>query len=875
MTTPEPLAPRPTESDVDRARAAGSPVRVYPDGWAHALTVLAESGAAGRRSHSGIEIIGGESRTEANRDLYPREWRGCNNEPGVIDAMLLDPAGAAIATEYRDNLRPAVPRLEPPEDATPEEVADLEFVELALWRSMPGGGWRAFWEESIEGVIRGLSLFERTFPFDTASGSNLVRLDPILAWSIDDWISDASGWGIRQAPSQSDERDRNSAARGATIESKRLFAVRYGWQNRGGNPEPYGIMRAGYRPWKSRRLLHLLLMNGSERAAYGIPYVEIDPDVAQKGDLDTVSNMMRNWRASLRGFGTFPPGYKPGVLTVPFDAGKVSALYDRMAVEWFQACGVPHLRIGDGAGAFNLHESMGSAFGRRLQGISAMLAESIEREIVRPLVLLRRDGATRFPRVSPGETLVGSPIDLVSTTIAASSAGVVSDRDGEIEARVRSLLLLPDMPAAEDDEIAEGPAGSDDVQKTAFNGAQIASAVDIVDRVATGKLTPEAARGLLLAFFPLDAEAVDAILTDIESRAPEPPPAPSGGPTPSEDVDEDDDEPAGAEDGEADDDPSEETEDDAPEALSDRFAGRVDAFGRLLAGPGGRPLRPVEEIVRLDETRTRTDAAANEVAAIVGEWRMTVAPKYAAQLAKAGSFEAMLPVPVPMQANLTRDLTATLTKVYKAGLESVESEAERLERRPELRAKMERADLDRGKSGDLGAPDKLSECGHAHALAAKAPRPSRGLPADPIDKVDPEAAIRSTVATTVRAEADKLRTASLAALQSAGRGGMPPDTPEQAAHVVETTVRQLSLPLARVQGQQDSNTIFGLARQQAQRAQGSSRFLYSNLIESDTCSPCADLDGSTFGIEQLADFATPYVGCEGGDRCACLILALD
>ncbi len=51
--------------------------------------------------------------------------------------------------------------------------------------------------------------------------------------------------------------------------------------------------------------------------------------------------------------------------------------------------------------------------------------------------------------------------------------------------------------------------------------------------------------------------------------------------------------------------------------------------------------------------------------------------------------------------------------------------------------------------------------------------------------------------------------------------------------------------------------------------------MYSNLIESNTCQPCADLDGDTFGVEQMDQYATPFAGCEGGDLCNCLIIALD
>jgi hypothetical protein len=807
------VAPPPTvtEADLSHAQAVGGLVRVYHEDWTGIALGLADVGEGGRRSHSGVEVISGEVRVEENRDLLPSEWRGRRNEPGVIDAMLLDPIGSAIALEYRDNLRSAPPRLEPPADATSEELADLEYIEQAVFRSMPGLGWAGAWSEMVEGVIRGLGLFERTFPLDRGLGAHVCRLDPILAWSIDDWIKDADGWGIRQYSSNSDElRGRGGMSRGPVLESRRLMAVRYGWQNRGGNPEPYGLMRPGYRSWKSRRLLHLLLMNGSERAAYGIPYVEIDPEVAQKGDLETVQNMLRNWRSSLRGMGTFPPGYRPGILTVPFEADKVTALYDRMGIEWFQACGTPHLRIGDGAGAMNLHESMGSAFGRRLQGIGAMLAETVFTEIVRPLVLLRRPGAKRFPRVTAGETLIGSPVELVGAATTAIQSGAIKDRAGEVEDRLRSLLMLPEIP--EDDE-GEAPEVDEDAEAD-----------------------PDTAEDAPVAY---DGGEVD------------------------EDSDADEETVGTAE----------------PLTLSDRYGDRVDQFGRILAGPGGRPLRAAEAVISLAETRGRTEEASNAVASAVGAWRMDAGRKYADALAKAGTFDAMRAVPVPMQRDLLDELQRVYRRVYAAGLESVKAERERFERRPDLRQQAIAEGLERGQGGDIPAPETLADCGHdhAHALADKAaaPAPAPGLPSSPVDAVAPEDVIRTTALTTVDAEAAKMRTAALSSLQSAGRGGLPPAEADTVAAVVRGAVEQLSLPLARVQGQRDAGTLFGLAREQEQRAQGSTEFIYSNLLESNTCAPCADLDGDTFGVEQMDQYATPFAGCEGGDLCNCLIIALD
>jgi len=71
------------------------------------------------------------------------------------------------------------------------------------------------------------------------------------------------------------------------------------------------------------------------------------------------------------------------------------------------------------------------------------------------------------------------------------------------------------------DPAAVNPA---DVQKAAFNGAQIAAVVDIVTRVGLGDLPKSSARALLLEVMPLTPEAVDAILAEIVEGSAEPEP---------------------------------------------------------------------------------------------------------------------------------------------------------------------------------------------------------------------------------------------------------------------------------------------------------------------------------------------------------------
>lgn len=140
----------------------------------------------------------------------------------------------------------------------------------------------------------------------------------------------------------------------------------------------------------------------------------------------------------------------------------------------------------------------------------------------------------------------------------------------------------------------------------------------------------------------------------------------------------------------------------------------------------------------------------------------------------------------------------------------------------------------------------------------------------PEPEIDPEEAIDSIARTTAAAEVGRMRQAAMRALQSAGSGGA---LPASVATVVTTSITTLSDGVERNQAQADVNTTFGLGREQQATAQGSEKFMLSNLFESDTCAPCESLDGTLTDLEGMQANGTPLAVCKGGDLCGCLYLS--
>lgn len=83
----------------------------------------------------------------------------------------------------------------------------------------------------------------------------------------------------------------------------------------------------------------------------------------------------------------------------------------------------------------------------------------------------------------------------------------------EISGGIESVATDPnaapiDAPVTADNEAAQTEAAPEDIQDTALNGAQVTALMELAQSVATGTLTPEAAKAIAAAAFPLITEDI-------------------------------------------------------------------------------------------------------------------------------------------------------------------------------------------------------------------------------------------------------------------------------------------------------------------------------------------------------------------------------
>ena len=299
-------------------------------------------------------------------------------------------------------------------------------------------------------------------------------------------------------------------------------------------------------------------------------------------------------------------------------------------------------------------------------------------------------------------------------------------------------------------------------------------------------------------------------------------------------------------------------------------------------GPKGRGIRPIETCVRFSETRGATNEGGDELGAIIAEWRYKIAREYAEKVAQEKTLPSAMSVKPPRTDELRTSLREGLQRAYEEGRLSVKSEIERQREDPDLQEALESGEAYRTDAGVepdaafVGFSDH--DCSHPQlelALAdVKQPKPAKGMPPSPAD-IDPEDILDGVADTTVMKFEQRLQQTSATSLQAAGIAGTLPESAALRAQAVFDAVSALSTGAEFKQASEDFKTIFGLGRIQEQRSEGITKYMYSNLVESDTCEECADRDGDTFGADQLDDYATPASQwCLGGDQCNCLVIGI-
>jgi len=903
-----------TQAAAEQAAASGQAVRVYPEGMdalSEYISLPGQMGGKPKRANAsmmakrmtdiGTYPMSGVVNMDSNPGLTPDVWRGYGTQVGVVDQMRMeDPVVAAVVFALTAPVIRSHWKIEPGGDDR-QALEEAEFIRANLFEYLSGGFYK-FVEQAVAAVWRGFSLFEIVARFDRDSKqTRLDQLSPMLPNTVYSWNRYESGrWGVTQEPYQGDS-DVGAAPPegGASLPPEKLLHVV--WNQSGDDPEGMSILRPCYAGWKSRRLMLKLEATGFERGAFGIPYVEVDP-TARTGDSSTVNEILRELRTGARAWAAFPPGYNLQFADFPFKGADLREARIAAGQDMARAAMAPFLFTGEQSGSYSLIAGQLDFFTMNLQTVADMIGAALSHgsdSLIQRLCRWNYNRTEGFPKLVPGSLSLGDPKALVESIKTAAEGGALLPDRG-IEESVRAALGLPELESREqmehrlrNDQPAEIRTDEAKAADTALNGSQVASALAIVQAAAIGEISRESAVGMIGNFFNLPRDVAEEILGGEPSPQTAPPEEVETEVEQIERTEVKSKAPA----------VTEITDDQADE--TEREAKEMESLAESLRRPtavSGRELRAEERFVRLDETLAPMVSVKDAMAQAAEDWRELIAERYADRMARAGDLIKMRGADVPDVGKLGEAFRIELRKAYRAGQSSVREEMDRIAASPDLLPALEAGDFEVTRDdivvdlpaetetlseqtsfawtgqqrGGLTGLRYLTSLGDGEPLLLApvgrkvAAKKAKAAGESVADEIDPEEAIENIARTSALAAADRVKDASIVAVQSASIGGVMETA--AIAETVAAAVTELSPGKDLVQAQRDTNTIFGLGRMQEARAQEAETGIRSAMLESSTCDVCLSKDGATFEIAELDEYATPDPDCFGGDQCNCIVI---
>lgn len=759
------------------------------------------------------------------------EWEKARKTNPFV-AMALDFVTAPIR-DARTDVRPA------DDSSEAKRIADFVKWNLteALEPSLP-----TFLEQTARNMLGdGFVFAERVYAVQErgvigGQGYVLAKLADRLSRSVHEngWIErDGDLVAIRQQGPRND-----GSASWVTVDVPAEKILLFSWQRRGNDYQGVSAFRPVWKLIAIQEMLQKVFAISSQREAAGIPVAEIATgspmQVEDKNKLEEfLANMVFHEAASA----VLPAGVTLKWLFSPAaNKGHVIQAWRDIGLAVLQTLQAQQMVLGtQDTGSRSVGEVHQRASTIYVQSVVAALEQVFNgvgsrkyTGVIRQLVDLNFGPQKAYPKLAitlqRAELAAG---ELATAAKTGVEAGLFKPSLADENAFREKLGFEPVDEAerkakegkADESSVAVGPTGS--LQDTALNGAQVASAVEIVKSFRRGELARESALAMLQEFFDIGADIASAMvgpeLSDEEKEAQKPPaPQPFGAPKP----------------------PAEVPPDEKPTPPE---PGRRKASAQRTTWEPTRPLRESEKFV-----------AFFEIASFLDDSKLTfereAKPAVVEMLvrAQAAITEAMKDGDPSEVATLPLD-TTRLDKVVDSYLARVRKEGAR-----QVRGEMARARPTR----------KMS-------AAASDEEDDKHSDPDPTDVQENDAIIVAQRKALVRRMTNRLRSELETEALDAAR------TDDDAESVVLRTVaNQLETGAFQADAGICTTRIFNLGRDEAARLMGATEVEYSAALDSATCEPCQAKDGqrADVGSADHDELLPPNRDCDGRDRCRCLLV---
>ena len=307
---------------------------------------------------------------------------------------------------------------------------------------------------------------------------------------------------------------------GGAFELDARFILHFAPEREGDNFEGVSILRACYGPWFRKNEFLKKLSIGIEKFAVPTAVLTVPEGTEGKPEMAAAKKALACYTSGATNYLILPEGFKLSFNNVSVDVEKIRAAINAENQEMVNSILASFLLLGqNGAGSLALAGSLSDFFSQTIQYIADHISEQFDRKIFKPLVQMN---------FGHGRVLVDLKCDGLEHRANEAWANMVNGfistgaikADEDIEKNLREKLKLP--PVREDELAGIGAPGSltpspgqsegADIQSQALNGAQIASLVEVIQKVAAGLLPRESAVEILQVAFQLDRTEADRVL---------------------------------------------------------------------------------------------------------------------------------------------------------------------------------------------------------------------------------------------------------------------------------------------------------------------------------------------------------------------------
>lgn len=421
-----------------------------------------------------------------------------------------------------------------------EAAADVEggerHKELVEYCAKDMVDWETHLHEALTMLVFGYSVFEiihnvvfshpKFGTFNGLKGLAFRSQKTIERWnvsndtgelvSIDQWVQGDMVPGRAQMPRMLAD-----------------FLLIFTLQKEGDNYEGISALRPMYGPWFRKNLYLKIAAIGIEKNAIGTPIGTIPANQKDSTQLQEFKDVLSNFTAHESSFITVPEGWKVDVIKNDFDASKVKEMILLENTEMINSLVANFLALGTngGGGAYALGSDLSDFFLSGIQTYANIIAGVWNRKLIPNLVKLNFGPQLAYPKlkVSGINDKAGKELAEIIGSLTANQA-IKSDMKLEEFLRKVYKLPVPDLastrqpangtPAAPatpvNPNLPSQEAGQDiDVQKLSLNGAQVASLLSVVQRVAVGILPRETGIEAIQAAFNMSPEQAAKIMGSV------------------------------------------------------------------------------------------------------------------------------------------------------------------------------------------------------------------------------------------------------------------------------------------------------------------------------------------------------------------------